>query len=70
MMILFENVFLHEGHIALRSLSFVFDGSSFEGVEFDGVLEDLSNVKFTGISCLRLDRRQATNKFRYQMKLT
>ena len=69
MMILFENVFLHEGHIALRSLSFGFGCSSVE-VEFDGVLEDLSNVKFTGISCLRLDRRQATNKFRYQIELT
>ena len=53
MMILSETLFLHEEHTVLPSLSFVFGGSSIEGIQFDGVLED---VKFTSTSCLRLER--------------
>ena len=57
MSLLLESVFLHEGHIALGSPSFDFGTSSEAGVELDesdGLFAEVSNVNFTGISCLRL----------------
>lgn len=53
---LLDKVFLHDGQIAVRS-SLGFGLSSVTGVEaveLEGLLEEVSKVKFTGSSCLRL----------------
>ena len=62
MRVLFDSVFLQDGHIALSASSCFRMGSdpaSVAGVDSAdalGLLEDVSKMKFTGIRCFRLDR--------------
>ncbi len=70
---LFDSVFLHDGQMAVRSVSLAFGLSSVvgvEAVELEGLLEEVSNVKFTGSSCLRLWRRLVIQHVEFEDGLT
>lgn len=67
---LFENAFLHDGHIDVRSSSFrlaVWPSSvvGVDSIDADGLfVDDVSKTKMTGISCFLLYHALMAKAFR------